>query len=155
MKAVLQIVGSATVYADGELSGSIEKGLHILLGVEAEDTSLDADLLCEKISKLRIFEDENCKMNRSVMDINGDVMVVSNFTLNANYEHGNRPDYFSGASPDLANELYEYFVSIISKKVKHTATGKFGADMKIQSEAIGPVTIVMESSKLKKGKNKL
>lgn len=155
MKAVLQIVDSATVYADGVFSGSIEKGLHVLLGVESADTTLDADLLCEKISKLRIFEDENGKMNRSVIDINGDVMVVSNFTLNANYEHGNRPDYLSGAAPEIANELYEYFVSGISKKVKHTATGKFGADMKIQMEAIGPVTIVMESSKLKKGKNKL
>ena len=155
MKAVLQIVDSATVYADEILSGSIGKGLHILLGVEAEDTSLDAELLCEKISKLRIFEDENGKMNRSVMDIDGEVMVVSNFTLNANYEHGNRPDYLAGANPTLANELYEFFVSLISAKVKKVATGKFGADMKIEMLAKGPVTIVMESSKLKKGKNKL
>ena len=155
MKAVLQIVNSATVYADGILSGSIEKGLHILLGIETEDSKLDAELLCEKISKLRIFEDENGKMNLSVMDINGDIMVVSNFTLNANYEHGNRPDYLSGANPALANELYEYFVSLVSQKVRNVATGKFGADMKIDMVAIGPVTIVMESSKLKKGKNKL
>lgn len=155
MKAVLQIVNSATVYADGILSGSIEKGLHILLGVEADDSKTDAELLCEKISKLRIFEDENGKMNLSVMDINGDIMVVSNFTLNANYEHGNRPDYLSGANPTLANELYEYFVSLVSQKVRNVATGKFGADMKIDMVAIGPVTIVMESSKLKKGKNKL
>jgi len=155
MKAVLQIVSSATVYAEGILSGSIEKGLHILLGVEAEDTKLDADLLCEKISKLRIFEDQNGKMNLSVMDIDGEAMVVSNFTLNANYEHGNRPDYLSGAAPTLANELYEYFVSLLSAKVKNVATGKFGADMKIEMTAIGPVTIVMESSKLKKGKNKV
>ena len=155
MKAVLQIVDSATVYADGAFSGKIEKGLHILLGVEAEDTVLDAELLCEKISKLRIFEDENGKMNRSVMDIDGEVMVVSNFTLNANYEHGNRPDYLSGAKPEIANELYEKFVSLISLKVKHVATGKFGADMKINMVASGPVTIVMESEKLKKGKNKL
>ena len=154
MKAVLQIVSSATVYADGQFSGSINKGLHILLGVVGEDSELDAELLCEKISKLRIFEDENGRMNLSVMDIDGEVMVVSNFTLNANYEHGNRPDYLSGAAPALANELYEYFVTLMSKKVKNVATGKFGSDMKIDMTAIGPVTIVMESSKLKKGKNK-
>lgn len=155
MKAVLQIVSTATVYADGILSGNIDRGLHVLLGVEAEDSALDAELLCEKISKLRIFEDENGKMNRSVMDIDGEVMVVSNFTLNANYEHGNRPDYLSGAAPALANELYEYFISLMKAKVRKVATGKFGADMKIDMSAIGPVTIVMESSKLKKGKNKL
>ena len=155
MKAVLQIVDSAIVYAEGVLSGSIGKGLHILLGVEAEDTVIDAELLCEKISKLRIFQDENGKMNRSVIDIDGEVMVVSNFTLNANYEHGNRPDYFSGANPVLAKQLYELFVSLISQKVKNTATGRFGADMKIEMIASGPVTIVIESSKLKKGKNKL
>ena len=155
MKAVLQIVSTATVYADGILSGNIDRGLHVLLGVEAEDSALDAELLCEKISKLRIFEDENGKMNRSVMDIDGEVMVVSNFTLNANYEHGNRPDYLSGAAPTLANELYEYFISLMKAKVRKVATGKFGADMKIDMSAIGPVTIVMESSKLKKGKNKL
>ena len=155
MKAVLQIVSNACVYADGEFSGSINKGLHILLGVEAEDTRLDAELLAEKISKLRIFEDENGKMNLSVIDIDGEAMVVSNFTLNANYEHGNRPDYFMGAKPALANELYEYFVSLMKQKVKSVATGKFGSDMKIEMTAIGPVTIVMESSKLKKGKSKL
>ena len=155
MKAVLQIVSNSTVYADGILSGTIEKGLHILLGVESDDTRLDAELLCEKISKLRIFEDENGKMNLSVIDINGEVMVVSNFTLNANYEHGNRPDYLSGAAPALANELYEYFISLMKNKVTKVACGKFGADMKIDMTAIGPVTIVMESSKLKKGKNKI
>lgn len=155
MKAVVQRVKRTALRVDGELISEIPFGLTVFLGVKTGDTEKEAAYLAKKIAALRIFEDENGKMNLSVMDINGDVMVVSNFTLNANYEHGNRPDYFSGASPDLANELYEYFVSAISKKVKHTATGKFGADMKIQMEAIGPVTIVMESSKLKKGKNKL
>ena len=154
MKAVLQIVSRATVYADGVLSGSIDKGLLILLGVEASDTELDAELLCEKISKLRIFEDENGKMNRSVMDVSGEVMVVSNFTLNANYEHGNRPDYLSGAAPAVAETLYDYFSDLFSNKVKKVANGVFGADMKIDMVATGPVTIVMESDKLKKGKNK-
>ena len=152
MTAVLQRINNATVYADGVLSGSIEKGLYILLGVDKNDGRLDAELLSEKISKLRIFCDENDKMNLSVMDIDGEIMVVSNFTLSANYSHGNRPDYFSAATPDVANELYEYFVSLISKKVKKTATGKFGADMRTEMSTDGPVTIVMDSCVLKGGK---
>ena len=152
MRAVLQRINNATVYADGVLSGSIGKGLYILLGVDKNDGRLDAELLSEKISKLRIFCDENDKMNLSVMDIDGEIMVVSNFTLSANYSHGNRPDYFSAAAPDVANELYEYFVSLISKKVKKTATGKFGADMRTEMSTDGPVTIVMDSCVLKGGK---
>lgn len=152
MIAVLQIINSATVYADGLLSGSVGRGLYILLGVEKGDEPLDAELLSEKISKLRIFSDENGKMNLSVMDINGEVMVVSNFTLSANYSHGNRPDYFSAAAPQEANELYEYFISLISKKVKNTASGKFGADMRTEMSTDGPVTIVMNSEVLRGGK---
>ncbi len=152
MIAVLQRVNSATVYADGELSGSIQKGLYILLGVEKGDSELDAELLCEKISKLRIFTDDNDKMNLSVMDVDGEIMVVSNFTLSANYAHGNRPDYFSAASPDDANRLYENFIELIEKKVKKTASGKFGADMRSEISTDGPVTIVMNSAVLKGGK---
>lgn len=152
MIAVLQRINSATVYADGVFSGSVERGLYILLGVEKGDEKRDAELLSEKISKLRIFSDENDKMNLSVMDISGEVMIVSNFTLSANYSHGNRPDYFSAAAPDLANELYEYFVSLIALKVKKTATGKFGADMRTELSTDGPVTIVMNSAILKGGK---
>jgi len=152
MIAVLQRVNNATVYADGELSGSIQKGLYILLGVEKGDLEHDAELLCEKISKLRIFTDDNDKMNLSVMDIDGEIMVVSNFTLSANYSHGNRPDYFSAASPDEANKLYEYFIDLITKKVKKTASGKFGADMRSEISTDGPVTIVMNSAVLKGGK---
>ncbi len=152
MIAVLQRVYNATVYADEKLSGSISQGLYILLGVKKGDTKKDAELLAEKISKLRIFCDGNDKMNLSVMDIDGEIMVVSNFTLNANYSHGNRPDYFNSASPDEANELYEYFVSLVEKKVKHTATGVFGADMRTEMSTNGPVTIVMDSEVLKGGK---
>ena len=122
------------------------------LGVEKGDLEHDAELLCEKISKLRIFTDDNDKMNLSVMDIDGEIMVVSNFTLSANYSHGNRPDYFSAASPDEANMLYEYFIDLISKKVKKTASGKFGADMRSEISTDGPVTIVMNSAVLKGGK---
>ena len=152
MIAVLQRINNATVFADGEFSGSVNAGLYILLGVEKGDERLDAELLCEKISKLRIFCDENDKMNLSVMDVDGEVMIVSNFTLSANYSHGNRPDYFSAAAPDLANELYEYFISLMSNKVKKVATGKFGADMRTEMSTDGPVTIVMRSDVLKGGK---
>jgi len=150
MIAVLQRINSATVYADGVLSGTVGPGLYILLGVEKGDEKRDAELLSEKISKLRIFCDDNGKMNLSVMDIDGEVMVVSNFTLSANYAHGNRPDYFGAAAPDVANELYEYFVKLISEKVKNTQTGKFGADMRTEMSTDGPVTIVMNSEVLKK-----
>lgn len=152
MTAVLQRVNSATVYADGEFSGKIEKGLYILLGVIEGDTEEDARLLCEKISKLRIFSDENDKLNLSVADIDGEVMIVSNFTLAADYSHGNRPDYFSAAAPAVANRLYEYFISLMAERVKRVATGKFGADMKTELSTDGPVTIVMYSDKLKKKK---
>ena len=110
MISVIQRVNSATVYADGELSGSIGKGLYLLLGVKVGDDKKDATLLAEKISKLRIFSDENGKMNLSVKDVQGRAMVVSNFTLHANYAHGNRPDYLNSAAPALAKELYEFFI---------------------------------------------
>ena len=152
MIAVLQRVNSATVYADGELSGNIGFGLYILLGVEKGDEKSDAELLCEKISKLRIFTDDNDKMNLSVMDVDGEIMVVSNFTLNANYAHGNRPDYLAAASPDDANQLYSYFVSLAKNKVKKVATGVFGADMRTELSTDGPVTIIMNSAVLSKDK---
>ncbi len=152
MIAVLQRVFNATVYANEALSGSIGNGLYILLGVEKDDTELDADLLSEKISKLRIFCDENDKMNLSVNDVNGEVLVVSNFTLNANYAHGNRPDYFGGAAPDEAERLYEYFIKSISSKVRKCEHGVFGADMRTEMVTNGPVTIVMNSKLLHKKK---
>ena len=148
MIAVLQRVYNATVYADGELSGSIDKGLYILLGVKNTDTERDAELLAEKISKLRIFSDENGKMNLSVNDVEGEVLVVSNFTLNANYAHGNRPDYFGGAAPAEASRLYEYFLGVIAPKVKKCESGVFGADMRTEMSTDGPVTIDMHSSVL-------
>ncbi len=153
MKVVIQRVYSATVYADGILSGTIDRGLYLLLGVEKGDAEKDAHLLAEKISKLRIFSDENGKMNLSVADINGEIMVVSNFTLNANYRHGNRPDYLMSAVPDEANRLYEYFVFLLKDKGFNVATGKFGADMRTEMATDGPVTILMDSAVLKSGKN--
>lgn len=150
MIAVIQRVNKAKVISDGTLTGDIDKGLYILLGVGKEDTEEDARLLSEKIAKLRIFSDINGKMNLSIKDIDGDILVVSNFTLLANYSHGNRPDYFGAASPDIANSLYQHFVNLISKEVKKCMTGVFGADMKTEMETDGPVTIVMDSKVLKK-----
>ena len=150
MTAVLQRIKHATVYADGAFSGDVGEGLYILLGVESGDDAEDATLLAEKISKLRIFEDDAGKMNRSVQDIDGEVMVVSNFTLAADYSHGNRPSYLGAAAPGVAESLYDSFVQLMSARVKKVATGRFGADMRTDMQTDGPVTIVMHSSVLRK-----
>ena len=148
MIAVLQRVFSATVYADRVLSGAIDKGLYILLGVEQNDTAHEAEILAEKISKLRIFSDENGKMNLSLKDIDGEALVVSNFTLNANYTHGNRPDYLASAAPELASSLYDCFKKLLAERVRKVESGIFGADMRTEMVTAGPVTIVMNSSLL-------
>ena len=150
MIAVLQRVRRAAVVADGTPAGKIEKGLLILLGVGVLDTEKEGAALAEKIAKLRIFEDEGGKMNLSVNDIGGGALVVSNFTLLANYSHGNRPEYMSAARPDVATPLYEDFVRRLSLLSPQVETGVFGADMTIDMEAWGPVTIVMDSEKLRK-----
>ena len=150
MTAVLQRIRQATVYADGLLSGEVGHGLYILLGVENGDDIDDAAVLAEKIAKLRIFEDAMGKMNLSVQDVDGEIMVVSNFTLAADYSHGNRPSYIGAAAPAIAEALYDRFVSMIGSKVKKVATGKFGADMRTDMQTDGPVTIVMYSSVLRK-----
>ena len=145
MIAVIQRVKRASVVIDGNEAGQCGHGLMILLGVAEGDTRLDADAMAAKISKLRIFCDENDKMNLSVKDVDGEILVVSNFTLLANYAKGNRPDYLNSAAPDVANELYEYFVSLVKNEVKHVGTGVFGADMEVTIVNDGPVTIVMDS----------
>ena len=150
MTAVLQRVRSATVIADGVESGKIDAGLYILLGVESGDNETDAQLLAEKISKLRIFTDDNDKMNLSVTDIGGGALVVSNFTLCANYKKGNRPDYLRAEAPERANELYQYFTKLLREKISPVAMGVFGADMQTNMVTDGPVTIVMHSDVLKK-----
>ena len=152
MIAVLQRVNEASVTADGREAGRCGTGLCVLLGVAQGDTERDAEALAEKILGLRIFPDGNDKMNLSVGDVGGQVMVVSNFTLNANYAHGNRPDYFNSAEPSEANRLYEYFLSEIATLVSVCECGIFGADMRTEMSTDGPVTIVMDSSVLlKKG----
>ncbi len=152
MIAVLQRVNNAAVTVDGNVSGKINQGLYILLGVEKNDTENDALLLAEKISKLRVFSDNAGKMNLSLKDVDGEALVVSNFTLNANYAHGNRPDYFGSASPDEANRLYEFFIRFMRERVKKCESGIFGADMRTDMSTDGPVTIVMDSKVLRKNK---
>lgn len=149
MIAVIQRVKNASVSIDGILNGACNEGLMILLGVAKDDVEEDARLLATKISKLRIFCDENGKMNLSVKDIDGEALIVSQFTLLANYKKGNRPDYFGAGSPDHANKLYEYFVELMRAEVKHVGTGQFGADMQVSILNDGPVTIVMDSNQLK------
>ena len=113
------------------------------------------EALAAKILKLRIFNDENGKMNRSVTDIDGEMLVISQFTLLANYAHGNRPDYLESAPPKEANELYEYFVSLVKPALRHVGTGIFGADMKVELLNDGPVTIVMDSKILNKKREQI
>ncbi len=148
MKAVIQRVRSAFVSVDGTVVGSCEKGLLVLLGVAPEDTKADMERMIQKMVKMRIFEDENGKMNRSLGDVAGEMLVVSQFTLFANYKHGNRPDYLGAAAPDMAKAMYEKFVARAAELVPHVGHGVFGADMQVSLVNDGPVTIVMESDVL-------
>lgn len=150
MKAVLQRVKKASVAVDGKVVGECSEGLMILLGVAKGDTENDAEILATKICNLRIFTDQNDKMNLSVKNIDGEALVISQFTLMANYKHGNRPDYLESAPPEEANRLYEYFVSLMGRELKHVGCGVFGAHMEVSLVNNGPVTIVMDSEILKK-----
>ncbi len=145
MKAVIQRVRSASVAVGGQEVGACGHGLLVLLGVAPEDTEADMERMVQKMVKMRIFEDENGKMNRSLQDIDGEMLVVSQFTLFANYKHGNRPDYLGAAAPDKANAMYETFVARASELVRHVGHGVFGADMQVSLINDGPVTIVMDS----------
>lgn len=150
MKAVLQRVKYANVEIDGSISGRCKQGFMILLGVFRGDTVQDADKLVKKIPVLRVFEDENCKMNLSCLDICGEILVVSQFTLCADCSHGRRPSFTSSAPPSEAEKLYEYFVEELKKSgVKSVETGRFGADMQVELINDGPVTIILDSKELK------
>ena len=150
MIAVIQRVSRASVKVGGETASECEKGFLILLGVARGDDEEDCRLLADKIAKLRVFKDDGGKMNLSVTDVGGSLIVVPNFTLLASYRKGNRPDYFNSAPPDEAEPLFEYFVSYISEQVPNVGRGVFGADMKVDLLNDGPVTIVMDSSVLRK-----
>lgn len=146
MRVVIQRVSEASVTIDNKINAEIGKGLLILLGIEEEDSKEDISWLCGKISRLRIFNDENGVMNKSLLDIEGEAIVVSQFTLHASTRKGNRPSYIKAARPETAIPLYELFVKYLEKELgKKVGTGEFGADMKVALVNDGPVTINIDS----------
>lgn len=146
MKIVIQRVSEASVVIDNKKVASITKGLLVLLGIEDSDTTQDVNWLCRKIANLRIFSDKEGVMNDSVNDVNGDVILVSQFTLHASTKKGNRPSYIKAAKPDVAIPLYKNFIETLQMELKKTIqTGVFGADMKVHLVNDGPVTILIDS----------
>lgn len=146
MKTVIQRVSSASVNINASIVAKIQQGLLVLIGIEDADTHEDIQWLCQKIVNLRIFSDENDQMNLSVQDIDGDVIVVSQFTLHASTKKGNRPSYIKAAKPDIAIPLYQKFISQLETDLgKKIQTGTFGADMKVTLVNDGPVTIVIDT----------
>jgi len=148
MRAVIQRVSEASITIDGEVVSEINHGMLILLGIEDEDTSEDIVWLSKKIINLRIFDDENGVMNKSLLSENGDVIVVSQFTLYASTKKGNRPSYIKAAKPEISIPLYEHFIHVMEEQLhKRVGTGKFGADMKVALVNDGPVTILIDSKR--------
>jgi D-tyrosyl-tRNA(Tyr) deacylase len=143
MRAVVQRVSHAQVKVDGNVVGKIEKGYLVLLGVKEGDTTKEADFLANKVVNLRVFEDENDKMNLSIKDVGGEMLIVSQFTLYGDASHGNRPSFIEAARPEEANSLYEYFCDKVGQEV-HVEKGVFQAEMKVELLNDGPVTILLE-----------
>jgi D-tyrosyl-tRNA(Tyr) deacylase len=148
MRCVIQKVCRARVTVAGETVGEIGKGYVALIGVSTEDTPEDVRYRAEKVPTLRIFEDEAGKMNRSLLDVGGSVLLVSQFTLYANCRHGRRPDFLNAAKPDVAEAEYLRFAEDLRAKGIHVETGVFGADMQVESVNDGPVTIILDSAEL-------
>ena len=148
MRLVIQRVTHASVTIEGALKSKIEKGLLILVGIEDADTDADINWLAQKVVNLRIFDDENGVMNRSVMDVNGEILIVSQFTLHAMTAKGNRPSYIRASKPDFAIPMYEKFCAKVSELLgKEVGTGQFGADMKVELLNDGPATILIDSQR--------
>ena len=145
MRVVVQRVKHASVTINGTVNGKINNGFLVLLGIQSTDSEQDVDYLVKKVTNLRIFSDENDKMNLSLKDVNGELLIVSQFTLYENCKEGNRPSFVEAAKPDVAIPLYEYFVSECKKIIPVVETGIFGADMKVDLLNDGPVTIIMDS----------
>lgn len=144
MKIVLQRVSSASVKVDSKIVGSIDQGMLLLIGFSSNDTEASILPTIEKIVKLRIFSDEEGKMNKSVLDVNGSALLVSQFTLYADTKKGNRPSFIEAARPEQAIPLYEFFITEMKKRISKVETGIFGADMKVELVNDGPVTIVFD-----------
>ena len=145
MKAVVQRVKSSKVTINGKIVGNIDKGFNVLFGAEGNDTKKDADYLARKISNLRVFEDENGKMNLSIKDIDGQMLIISQFTLIADTKKGNRPSFVNAMEPKEANELYEYFMKKIEEEGISVKRGIFGEDMLVDIVNDGPVTILFDT----------
>ena len=146
MRVVIQRVSRASVTIEGTIKSSIQNGFLILLGICDEDTMEDVNWLVHKIAGLRVFDDENHVMNRSILDVNGEILVISQFTLYASYKKGNRPSWFRAGSHEHSIPLYEAFCSSLSESIgKSVGTGEFGADMKVELLNDGPVTICMDT----------
>ena len=148
MRFVIQRVTEASVTIDGEISGKIGKGYLVLIGVADTDTKEIADKMIRKMIGLRIFEDEQGKTNLSLADVDGGLLLVSQFTLYANCKRGNRPSFIEAGKPDMANEMYEYIIEKCRESVDEVQTGEFGADMKVQLLNDGPFTILLDSDHL-------
>lgn len=148
MKIVLQRVKEAKVEVEGAVTGQIGQGYLLLLGVSNEDTQEIADKMIEKISRLRIFEDENGKINRSIEQVEGEVLVVSQFTLYADCRKGNRPSFTNAGAPQMAEELYEYMLTRCRELFRNTQSGEFGADMQVSLVNDGPFTLVLDSKEI-------
>ena len=148
MRAVLTRVKHASVTIDGKVHGQIGEGFLILLGITHEDTEAQAVKLADKLTGLRIFEDENGKMNRGLDEVKGELLVVSQFTLYGNCKKGRRPEFLAAARPDVAIPLYEKFVQLCRDKGFHTETGEFGAYMQVDSLNDGPLTIILDTDTL-------
>lgn len=145
MKVVIQRVSEASVKVDGNIVGKINTGFMLLIGIDENDEKTDADWLVQKILNLRVFSDENDKLNLSIKDINGEILCISQFTLIADYKKGNRPSFIKAAKPDKAIPLFEYFKEVLSKSDLKIESGIFGADMKVSLTNDGPVTIIMDT----------
>lgn len=145
MKFVIQRVTEASVKVDGNICGAIDHGFVVLIGVGQGDTKEDADKYLKKLLNLRVFSDEDDKMNLSLKDVNGQLLLISQFTLYGSCKKGNRPSFTDAGKPDEAEALYDYIVDEAKKEIDHVATGIFGADMKVSLVNDGPVTIIMEN----------
>ena len=148
MKFLIQRVNNASVTIDEKIVGKINKGFLVLIGVSNDDTKEIADKMIKKLIGMRIFDDENGKTNLALADVDGELLLVSQFTLYANCKKGNRPSFINAGAPDMANEMYEYIIEKCREMVKVVETGEFGADMKVKLENDGPFTIVLDSEQL-------